>query len=53
MSDYFRMIKDGEKQPQVTSDMIDRNYLRKSKAEYERNLKKYDDEMLKKSIGTM
>lgn len=39
MSDYFRMIKDGEKQPQVTPDKIDWDYLNKSRAEYEKNLK--------------
>lgn len=47
MSDYFRMIKDGEKLPKVTPDKIDREYLHKSKAEYEEYLKKYNDEMSK------
>lgn len=45
MSNYFRMIKEGEKLPKVTPDKIDRDYLRKSKAEYEEYLKKNNAEI--------
>ncbi|WP_165444961.1 hypothetical protein [Gracilibacillus phocaeensis] len=44
MSDYFRMIKDGEKQPQVTPDKIDWEVLAKSERDYEKHLQERECE---------
>ena len=48
MSNYFRMIKDGEKLPKVTPDKIDREYIEKEFDKYIRkNLKEYKAEIEK------
>ena len=36
MSDYFRVLKDGEKLPKVTADDIDKEYIEK---EFDRYIK--------------
>lgn len=46
MSNHFRMIKSLPSDEPIEYK-IDRDYLRKSKAEYEENLKKYNDKMSK------